>query len=494
MLHLLVAFLMSFSAPAESKIIYGVASNNPSLNPYLLTGAENFTVTGFVIEPLARIEPFSQTLKPWLAREWKVDAKKKTVRVKLRSGVKFHNGEELAAEDVRFTWSSYFDPAYKGNIWRAMWSDVEDVKVVDPLTVEFRMKELRFQAFHNILTAMRILPKSFYQKVEHEKWTNTLVGSGPFKVSRFESNRSLDLAVNPEWWGWREFSLTPASPVMVKSVPDLKFAQQMMERGELDVYQVPSGEVVPLGAAVLKSAFGVGFSLGLNLRLGKLQDPRVRRALLLLWNREGLNQKIYGGKFHLSLDSFSAGTSYYPVGKPVTYDLAAAKKLLADAGYKSENPLALKILVNSPESERWVGLYQSDAEKAGVKITVEKVIDESQWWHLINQGKFELVAYDGAFSEKPHPSVWHSKGSYNSSGISDPELDKILDQLDREFDDTKRKKLISKGILYLREKAAEVPGLYNAQTHFLLSRAVTVDVLAPLQAWRWRKKDEQIAK
>ncbi len=487
----LIALALFVSQASAAKIVYGIPARIGSLNPYLLTGIESFTATGYVIEPLARIEPITQSLLPWLALSWTVDQKHKTIRVKLRKGVTFHNGQPLTADDIRFTWKSYFDPAYKGDIWRAMWEQVQEVKVIAPDVVEFNMKEMRYQVFQNIMTALRILPREYYGKVDHAAWSKTLIGSGPFKVERFDPNRIVELAPNPEWWGWRELKFPVPPPVLIKTVNDAKLAEQMIgKKGELDIYQIPSGgPVITAETTDFKSAFGRGFSLGPNFRLKPLQDVRLRQALTLLWNRKALNEKVYGGKFQISLDSFSPNTSYYPRAEPLSHDAGRAKKMLKELGYTEGNQLTLKILVNSPENERWASFYQTDAAKAGVKIVIEKVMDESQWWQLVNQGKFELVAYDGSFSEKPHPSVWHSKGAYNSSGIHDEKLDKMLDQLEVMFDQKKRAKIQGQLIKYLREISSEIPGLFSDQDSYLLSPEVTLSPAAPLQAWRWSKKD-----
>ena len=489
-LLILLLLVLNFGQASAVRVVYGVPSRIGSLNPYLLSGIESFTVTGYVIEPLARVEPYTQTLLPWLALSWEIDKKHKLIRVKLRKGVTFDNGQPLTAEDVRFTWKSYFDPAFKGDIWRAMWDQVEDVKVAAPDVVEFKMKQVRFQAFQNIMTTLRVLPREHYSKVNHSEWSKTIIGTGPFRVVRFDANRAVELSPNKDWWGWRDLKIPVAPGILIKTVNDAQLAEQMRIKGELDVYQIPpGGPMFTAKTADFKSAFGGGFSLGMNFRLKPLQDVKLRKALLLLWNRKALNEKVYSGKFQLALDSFSPNTAYYPQGELAPYDPEQAKKILKSLGYRKFGQLTLKVLVNSAENERWVGLYQADAAKAGVKIVIEKVMDESQWWHRLQQGKFELAAYEGAFSEKPHANVWHSAGPYNSSGIQSTILDKMIDDLELEFDSEKRQKMQGKLIILLRELTAELPGLYAGYDQFLLSPDVTLDPAAPLQAWRWRKQD-----
>lgn len=497
-MKVLVAVLLLWSVPAltanertPKKIVFGQTTRISSLNPYSLSGIDSFRTTGYVIEPLTRIDPYTQNLEPALATEWKVNEKEKTIRVVLRKGVKFHNGQEFSSEDVRFTWKSYFDPEYKGEIWRGMWDQVEDVIVVDPHTAEFKMKELGYQQFKNVISSLRILPKGYYTKVDHSAWRDTLIGTGPFKVLRFESNVSVELQPNIDWWGWTEYKIPIAPAILIKSVADLNTAQLMVDKGELNLFEIPSD--ANLGPEVKtkegRTAFGRGMALGINLKNPVLADIRMRKALLLLWNRPALNEKVFGGQYQLALDSYSPGMYYYPTRKPTPYDPEAAKKLLKQMGYTEPNQVSLKVLVRGAASERWVGLFQSDAAKLGIQIRIERIDDESQWWHVNKQGKWDLAAFDGAFSEAPHPSVMHSKGNYNNSGFSSAKIDRMLEELEKTFSSQKRRKMYRQLIASIRDSSVEVPGLYTSRVYFLASPDVTFDEKFPSQAWRWRKKD-----
>jgi peptide/nickel transport system substrate-binding protein len=488
---LLIFAFTTLAASADERIVYGISSRIAALDPYTISGIDSYRTLGFIVEPLARTEPFSQDLKPVLAESWSIDPKKKIITVKLRKNVKFTNGEPLTAEDVKFTWSSYNNPDYKGAGWRGMWSEVADVKAIDATTVEFHLKEAKFQIFQNVMTTLRILPKSYYGKLNPSAWSTNAIGSGPFKVERFESNQTLYLAVNHDWWGWTNMKRPTPRALAVKNIPDTKFAEQAILKKELDIYEVPSGVAPPPNTKWLPSPFGVGISIAFNFRRKELQNLELRKALVMMWNRKALSEKVFGARLTPALDSFSATTKYYPRGIPLPYDQKQAAQIIKKLGYTPEIPLTLKILGGQAGSERWISLFQADAAKVGVKIELENVSDENQWWQLAQQGKSDLVAYDGPFSESPHPSVWHSKSAYNFSGLKDEKLDKMVEQLDREFDSKKRHALQAEIIRYLRSITVEIPGLATTKAPFLLSPAVTVDDRAPLEPWRWRKKVRQ---
>lgn len=485
------------------RITKGLTTRIASLNPYTINGIDSFTMTGLVIETLARINPYTQDLEPALALDWTVLEKEKRIRVHLRKGVKFHNGQEFTSEDVRFTWSSYFKPEYKGEMWRGMWDRVESVEVPEPYVVEFKMKELGYQQFKNIISSLRILPHEYYGKVNHEEWRDKLIGTGPFHVAGFESNGPLELAPSKNWWGWAEYRVPVAPPVLFKSVPDSRLAEFLVEKSELDLFEVPSGESYQgsLSPRLARTPFGRGLGFGLNLKNPLLKDVRLRKALLLLWNRIALNEKIFLGRYRLALDSFSPSMYYYPKRKPTAYDPKAARKLLAQMGFEDRDQdsfldkdgerLRLKAIVRGHATDRWVDLYQADAAKLGIEIRVERIADESQWWHQIKQGKYDLAAFDGAFSEAPHASVLHSKGPYNTSGFNHAKADRLFDQLEKEFNSQKRRRLYRQLIVLIRDEVIELPGLYTNYIYYLASPDVTFDENFPQASWRWRKRNGQ---
>lgn len=474
-----------------------------SLNPYMINGINSFTATGYVIETLARINPYTQDLEPSLALEWNVQEKEKRIRVVLRKGVQFHNGQEFTSEDVRFTWASFYKPEYKGESWRGMWDEVEEVLTPDPHVVEFKMKKLGYQQFKNIISSLRILPHGFYANVNHEEWRDKLIGTGPFRVKAFASNASLDLEPNKDWWGWKAYRLPVAPAIRIRSVPDTRLAEQMIAKKDIDLFEVPSGEsyVGELKPRLARSPFGRGLGFGLNLKSPRLKDIRLRKALLLLWNRQALNEKVFAGRYQLALDSFSPSMYYYPTRKPTPHNREAAQRLLAKAGYtdsdqdafldKGGERLRLKVIVRGHSTDQWVDLYQSDAAKSGIEIVVERVADESQWWQMLDQAKYDLAAFDGAFSEAPHYSVFHSKGPYNASGLNNAKADRMLGRLEGEFKIKERRKLYRQLIALLRDQVIEVPGLYTNDIYYLASPEVTFDEKFPEQAWRWRKGTSQ---
>lgn len=483
-----------FAAYADlPRVVQGVDTPIASLDPFSLTGIDSFRSTGNVIEPLAYLKPLSPDLEPKLATSWTFNPKTKSFRVKLREGVKFHNGQNLTAEDVKFTWAAYYKPEYQAGVWRGMWEDVAGIDIVDPNTIDVRLKNWHYPAFENFMTTLRVLPKSFYQPADKAKFQKEIVGTGHFQFARFEPNRLLEL--KPAAGAAPNFSL------LIKHVADAKLAAEMIAKKELDFYELSPSQTEPAPAknvkrVELKSGLGHGFEISLNWANPLFQSKKVRCALLKAWKREDLNRQVYSGRMHPSVDIFSPNTDFYPAGQPVQADLKAALQDLKDEGWrdtdkdsildKNGKPFEFHVLVSSAADERWVTLFQRDMAAAGIRIYIDKVGEDPQWFKRLQDGKFDAVAGTGGLTAMPSSMVMHSKGAYNFGKFANPETDKLLEELDREFDPEKRRLISGKIITKLRDLCPLLPGLHSREQIFLTSERLTVDPQQPSRAWLWK--------
>jgi peptide/nickel transport system substrate-binding protein len=486
-------------ASARERVVQGISTRVVSLDPFSLSGIDDFEVTSNVLEPLARVHPRTKELIPWLAESWTIDLPAKSFRVRLREGVHFQDGSALTADDVVFTFAAYRQPEFKASVWTPMWEDIAEARKIDARTVEFRMKALHYLAFENVLTTLRILPKSFYQPHNAKKFREKILGSGPFVLKRFVPGQSLEFEPNSTWWGKE----VPTFDLLVKTIPDPHFASEMMSKGQLDVYALASDvdvETFPenqLHASA--AAVGTGIWIDLNLRRPLFQNQTVRHALLILWDRAKANAKLYHERYHLALDGFSPKVPYYPKGRPEGFDRARAKKLLNSCGWQDVPPTGVlkkdgklfqfTVLASHADSDRWLTLFQQDAAAVGIQVDIKHYEETSQSWAMLKDGKFDAVAGQGGVSESVHLSTWKSDGFYNFSGYRSAEADRLLTQLDSEFDLKTRHALEKRLIARVRADYAQIPGLFSPDETFLLSARVQLDSTFPRQAWRWRLKN-----
>lgn len=497
-----LTFFVSAQARAQANftLIQGISTPILSLDPFSIAGIDAYTVTGNIIEPLARSNPRTGQMTPVLAKSWTLDAKNKTFRVKLRENVRFHNGEELSAEDVRFTWQAYFDPEFKGQIWQAMWSEIESVKVIDKLTVQFKMKNWRYQTFETTMTSLRILPKSFYASTDKEKFRENIVGTGPFKQKAFKVNRPLEIEPFENWWGTDK----PKHSVLFKHVANVKLATELIAKGQLDFYAL--GESKAPDTKYLRSfesGLGAGLWINLNMSVPLFQDPTTRKVLELCWDRNKTNQKIFAGKMELALDIFSPRTDVHVTGSAIrggeatieTKRDAAISLLKANQWLdkdqdgtveKDNQKFDFTILAKSAEQERWLTFFQNDLKNCGVRVRLQRVADDEQWLKRLKEGRFEASASGGGLINEPTSLTWHSKGPYNHQKFSDAQVDQWTEQLENEFDLQKRRLILRKTIERIRLVKPFVPGLLTRYEHFFVSERLKPDPTKPTEAWSWK--------
>jgi peptide/nickel transport system substrate-binding protein len=285
----------------------------------------------------AMLKPMpGKSMAPSLAESWSVSADGLVYEFALRKGVKFHNGDAVAAEDVKFSFERY-----RGISARTLKERVASVDVVDPGRVRFRLKQPwpDFLTFYGGIAtgASWVVPKRYVERVGEDGFKKAPVGAGPFRFVSFTPGVELVLEAADGYWR----KAPTVKRLVFKSVSDITTRLVMVKRGDADVAYALSGE---LGEDVRRSP-------GLTLRptpftsthwilfadqwdqASPWRDRRVRLAATHAVDRQAINQaeslgfsKITGSIIPTSFDFYWQPPAY-------AFDVAKAKQLLAEAGY-----------------------------------------------------------------------------------------------------------------------------------------------------------------
>jgi len=273
---------------------------------------------------------------PSLAESWTVSKDGLTYEFVLRKGVKFHNGDPVTAEDVKFS----FD-RYKGAGAKLLKDKVKDVQIVDPGRVRFHLKEPwpDFMTFYGTSAtgAAWIVPKKYVEKVGDDGFKKAPIGAGPYKFVSF--NPGVDLVMEAFDGYWRK---TPNVKRMVfKSMADETTRAAALKAGDADIVYLLSGPV----AADIKRTSGLRLAAAkppgvVFLDLPEQWDPkspwhdrRVRLAASYALDRNALNQAETLGLSQPTGGLVPRVLDFAKVFEPPAYDPAQAKKLLAEAGF-----------------------------------------------------------------------------------------------------------------------------------------------------------------
>jgi peptide/nickel transport system substrate-binding protein len=270
-----------------------------------------------------------------LAVSWTASEDALTYEFVLRKGTRFHNGEEVTAEDVKFTFERY-----RGSANKLLKERVGAIEIPDPQRVRFRLKEPwpDFLTYYAGATgASWIVPKKYVEQVGDENYKKAPIGAGPYKFVSFTPGQELVLEAFEQYW-----RKTPSVKRLVfRVIPDESTRLAALKRGEIDIAYSIRGELAEelqrtkglrLQATVILASFFISFVDQWDPK-SPWHDPRVRRAANLAIDHKGINEALTLGHSHITNSIIAESFEFYWQPPAATYDPAAARKLLAEAGY-----------------------------------------------------------------------------------------------------------------------------------------------------------------
>ncbi|MGD9615003.1 MAG: ABC transporter substrate-binding protein [Alphaproteobacteria bacterium] len=342
-LLLLSAFGLITGAPAlgaepKGELTWGV---HVSLAPSWFDPAEaTGMITPFMILYAlhdAMVKPMpGKNLAPSLAESWSVGEDGRSYDFVLRDGARFHNGDPVTAEDVKFTFERY-----RGTSHELMRQRVAAVEIQDPRHIRFRLAEPwpDFLTFYATTTgAGWIVPKKHIEKVGGDAFKKAPVGAGPYKFVSFKPGLELVLEAFDGYW-----RKTPAvKRLTLRVIPDEATRLAALKGGEIDIVYSVRGELareldrlpgLTLKSAVIQANFCVYFADQWDPK-SPWHDVRVRRAANLAIDREGSNAALMLGRALVSGNPIvPSHYDFYWQPPPPVYDPQQAKKLLGEAGF-----------------------------------------------------------------------------------------------------------------------------------------------------------------
>jgi len=274
-------------------------------------------------------------LAPSLAESWSASEDGLSYDFVLRGGVKFHNGDPVTAEDVKFSFERY-----RGSSKDLLKDKVAAIETPDPRHVHFKLKAPwpDFMTFYATATgASWIVPKQYVEKVGEDGFKKAPIGAGPYKF--VSSTPGVDVVFEAFDQYWRK---TPSVKRLVfKMIPDETTRLAALKAGEVDIVYSIRGELgeelqrtagLTLKPVVLQAPFYIYFPDQWDPK-SQWRDERVRRAASLAIDRQGINDAITLGYSKITGSIIPETFEFYWQPPKPVYDPAKAKQLLAEAGY-----------------------------------------------------------------------------------------------------------------------------------------------------------------
>jgi peptide/nickel transport system substrate-binding protein len=438
---------------AGGTVVVGMRSDFKGFNPIVTNDQYGMELIAYALfTPLIQYDA-NLKAEPYLASSWEMNGDT-AITFKLRNDVKWHDGQPVTAEDVKFTFDRAKDPTSASLIGSAFLPEVKGATVVDANTIHFSFARPHAQAIEDFWWAPA--PKHLLENIsatdmQNAPYNRAPVGSGPFKFGEWQANQRLILVKNPDF----PASLggqAKADRVVFRIVPEAStMLTELLTGGvHVDIPVTPDqvDQVKGSGQTTLASFAGrTVYYVGWNNDRPMFKDANVRRALALAINRPEIISALLKGQGELATSTIPPYSPLYPKDiAPLPYDAAQAGKLLDAAGWKDTNgdgirdkggkPLQFSILSSDdPLRKQVVEVIQNQLKQVGVKADVKVMEFQTMLaahkardydavftnWVLDN---FQIASAPYALMHSSQAAI---KLSANRSSVRNPDIDKAIE-------------------------------------------------------------------
>ncbi|MDB5861479.1 MAG: transporter substrate-binding protein [Ramlibacter sp.] len=457
---LAAALLAAGCAASAQTLRVGLAEDPDVLDPSLARSFVGRVVFAGLCDKLLDIDE-KLNIVPQLATSYQWSADNKSLTMKLRPGVTFHDGEKFDAAAVKFNIERHKN--MPGSNRRGELAPVTSVDVIDPATVRLNLSA-PFSPLLAQLTdraGMMVSPKA--AQAEGDKFGARPVCSGPYKFVERVAQDRIVLEKYPNYWNKDAIHF---DKVVYTPIPDATVRLANLRSGQLDFIErlAPSDMEKIVAEKKLKtsSITEIGYQ-GITINVGKSdkakasplgRDARVREAFELSLDRKGLVQVVMDNEAIVGNQWVAPTSSWYAKNVPVPKrDIARAKALLKEAGVT--NPSFTLLTPTTSDAQRIALVVQAMSREAGFDVKIQAA-EFATTLNMADKGDFE--AYVLAWSGRPDPdgnlySFDVCKQPLNYTGYCDTETDNLIKQSREVLDPAQRRKVFEQvAVKVLKER------------------------------------------
>jgi peptide/nickel transport system substrate-binding protein len=411
------------------------SSAPPQITPFGML----YAIHDALVRPLP-----GQKLAPSLAESWMESPDGRVYEFKLRRGLKFHNGDGVTAEDVKWSFERY-----KGAGAKELQAHVQQVEIVDPLTVRFHLKEAwsDFMTFYGTTATAAgiVVPKKYVTQVGEDAFRKHPIGAGPYRFVSHTPGVEVVLEAYAGYWRHVPY----VKRLVMKSVPEGTTRVAMLKNAEADIAYALDGEdalnvrrdprlqLVPSKHA---SIYWIEFAEQWDPK-SPWSDKRLRLAANHALDRQAINETACLGYCPPTGVIVPRVMDFALQAPPPAYDPQKAKQLLADAGYPKG--LDAGDFVPIPPFFTAAEAAVNYLNAAGIRVkmrTMERAAFYAAWREKKLRGLFFAAAGNSGNAASRVEAFIYSKGSYAYGGY--PDIDDLFQQQSRERDPGRREALL----------------------------------------------------
>ena len=448
----------------RQKLIIAQETDSLTLDAHHVIDSSSAAIMEHMVEPLFELTPKGE-ISPRLVEAWKISAGATEFTLKLREGIRFHDGQPFNAEAVKINFDRRLDPK-AGTKFYFLVAPIASVTVVDEYTVRIKTKMPFAPLLHHLTFTTNGIQSPAALRRSWEKPLIMPIGTGPFIFKEWVPGNRLAMVQNDAYW-----AMKPAlSEVVFRPIPDETSRMKALETGEAHVaVHLPPIEIPRLKAnpkiRVLQIPSIRTIYMGVNCLKEPFRDKRVRQALNYAVNKVAIINRVLGGKGRVSDAPISPGVFGYTPIKTYEYNTERAKALLAEAGF----PEGFETVLYTP-----VGRYHKDVsvaaavaadlQKVGVKADLQMLEWETYLSSILQEREalehqifmlgWGCVTGDADYGLYTlfHSGEWPRKG-LNASFLDNEKVDHLLDAARMTDNPKERKKIYKEAMTLIMDEA-----------------------------------------
>jgi peptide/nickel transport system substrate-binding protein len=448
----------------RQKLIVAQETGPLTLDAHHVIDATTASIIEHMVEPLLELTPKGE-IAPRLVEKWEVSADATEFTLKLKKGIKFHDGQPFNAEAVKMNFDRRLDFKAATKLYFLV-AHIASVTVMNEYTVKIKTKVPFAPLLSNLTYPTNGIQSPAALKRYWDKPLLMPIGTGPFIFKEWVPGNRLVMVRNDAYWG-----INPTlSEVTFRVIPDDASRVAALEKGEVQVaVKIPPSDLLRLKAnskiRILTSPSSRTIYLGVNCLKEPFTDKRIRQALNYAVNKEAIVERVLDGAGRVSDAPVSPVIFGYAPIKSYAYNIEKAKALLTEAGF----PEGFETTLHVPS-----GRYYNDASlatalaadllKVGVKAEIKMMDwdtyipfilkDQEEAEHRLYVLGWSTLTGDADYGLYPlfHSGEWAKKGT-NVSFFKNEELDQLLDTARSTANPNERKRLYKEAMTLIVEEA-----------------------------------------
>lgn len=430
-----------------------------------------------------------------LFTSWEANEDSTEWDIKIREGVKFSNGEELTAEDVKLSWDVWFtDETLAAQ--NVNWKTLTEVEIVNDYEVIFHFSE-PMASFPYMTSRYQIVEKDAYEKVTREEHFKNPVTCGAWLFESWEPGADLVMRRNDNWWGASEGELSNVDKFIFRFVSEDTTRVVALSTGEIDfIRDIPAEQVDAVSALEGVTYYSEPSSTlawsGFECGKGYIfNDKNARLAAVYAIDRQLICDTLLGGgdAWYWLCPESSTGWSAegFENGKKYAYDLDKAKEYLPKSDYDGTPIRIICASGKLPRNDEVIQAFALMLEEAGFAVDLQ-VMDNAAWVDKRSSGDYDMFISSVAFAQ--NTVMWSNKHIVADTGHYEFSNPTLIDTVTKACSATQydeQVKLLEDAYAIVVEEAAPIVSWFALESRYACSSTISNFISYPDQTFNFNR-------